>query len=445
MSERVERIVIGKAHSHWKACHRLCSWARRLGNCAVYILRQRTFEKLPAPTRKELDTELRETYTVDYRRMPSAASAQRQGQVIAKEFKSFGKAMAAFSKDASKFKARPNLPGYRKRYRTFYVGRNGYQIVDHKLILTGGEEMGFAPLPIRCCENQEFNAEIDKTIVGDVRIVPKGNSFIVELTYKERNPTTQYALDKNHACLIDLGVNNLATLVTTRPGIRPILVKGGVIKSINQHYNKLMANLRSHGKFKHFAVKGFKRERRITDCLHKTSRLIVNYCLTHDLGRIVIGHNKDWKQESNLGKRNNQTFVNIPHSVLIEQIRYKAESLGIEVVVREESYSSKASALDFDEIPTYGDNKTVHFSGKRIHRGLYRCGNGRLINADVQAAMNIGRKELGNEWLKELLEVDGGIIMDMPVTIRKINQKIDSRWLLELGVRSQETTHVSAW
>ena len=171
----------------------------------------------------------------------------------------------------------------------------------------------------------------------------------------------------------------------------------------------------------------------------------MNYCLAHDLGRIVIGHNKDWKQGANLGKRNNQTFVNIPHSVLIEQIRYKAESLGIEVVVREESYSSKASALDFDEIPTYGDNKTVHFSGKRIHRGLYRCGNGRLINADVQAAMNIGRKELGNEWLKELLEVDGGIIMDMPVTIRKINQKIDSRWLLELGVRSQETTHVSAW
>ena len=444
MSERVERIVVGKAHSHWKACHRLCSLARRLGNCAVYILRQRTFAKLPAPTRKELDTELRKTYIDDYRRMPSAASAQRQGQVIAKEFKSFAKAMSAFAKNPAKFKARPNLPGYRKRYRTFYVGRNGYQIVDHKLILTGGEEIGFAPLPIRCCVNQEFNAKIEATIVGDVRIVPKGNSFIIELTYKEKEPNTQYALDKNHACLIDLGVNNLATLVSTRPGVRPLLVKGGVIKSINQHYNKLMANLRSRGKFKHFAVKGFKRERRLYDCLHKTSRLIVNYCLTYDLGRIIIGHNKEWKQETNLGKRNNQTFVNIPHSVLIEQIRYKAESLGIEVIVREESYSSKASALDFDVIPTYGENQAVGFSGKRIHRGLYRCGNGRLINADVQAAMNIGRKELGNEWLKALLEVDGGIIMDMPVTIRKIHQKMDSRRLLELGVRFQETSHVSA-
>lgn len=271
MSERVERIVVGKAHSHWKACHRLCSLARRLGNCAVYILRQRTFAKLPAPTRKELDTELRKTYIDDYRRMPSAASAQRQGQVIAKEFKSFAKAMSAFAKNPAKFKARPNLPGYRKRYRTFYVGRNGYQIVDHKLILTGGEEIGFDPLPIRCCVNQEFNAKIEATIVGDVRIVPKGNSFIIELTYKEKNPNTQYALDKNHACLIDLGVNNLATLVSTRPDVRPILVKGGVIKSINQHYNKLMANLRSRGKFQHFAVKGFKRERRILDCLHKVS------------------------------------------------------------------------------------------------------------------------------------------------------------------------------
>ncbi len=100
--------------------------------------------------------------------------------------------------------------------------------------------------------------------------------------------------------------------------------------------------------------------------------------------------------------------------------------------------------MDFDVIPTYGEHQAVGFSGKRIHRGLYRCGNGRLINADVQAAMNIGRKELGNEWLKALLEVDGGIIMDMPVTIRKIHQKMDSRRLLELGVRSQEISHVSA-
>ena len=140
----------------------------------------------------------------------------------------------------------------------------------------------------------------------------------------------------------------------------------------------------------------------------------MNYCLAHDLGRIVIGHNKDWKQEANLGKRNNQTFVNIPHSVLIEQIRYKAESLGIEVVVREESYSSKASALDFDEIPTCGDKKTVHFSGKRIHRGLYRCGTGRLINADIQAAMNIGRKELGNEWLKSYSKSMGALSWTCP-------------------------------
>ena len=444
MSNRVERIVIGKAHSHWKACHRLCSLARRLGNCAVYILRQRQFAKQPVLTRKELDTELREKYSLDYRCMPSAASAQRQGQVIAKEFKSFAKAISAFAKDSTKFKARPDLPGYRKRYRTFFVGRNGYQIVDNRLILTGGEDVGFTPLPIRCCQEQAFNAKIEETIVGDIRVVPKGNSFIVELTYKEKEKIVQYALDKKHACLIDLGVNNLATLVSTRPGVRPILVKGGVVKSINQHYNKLMANLRSHGKFKHFAVKGFKRERRIHDVLHKTSRLVVNFCLMNDLGQIIIGHNQEWKQKVQLGKRNNQTFVNIPHSVLIEQIRYKAESFGIDVVVREESYSSKASALDFDEIPTYGDDKLVNFSGKRIHRGLYRCGSGRLINADVQAAMNIGRKELGNEWLEKLLEVDGGIIMGMPVTIRKIHQKMDSRWLLKLGVRSQETSHVSA-
>ena len=119
MIQKVERHVIRKNNANWQACHKLCSLSRKLGNCAVYLLRHRFFEKAPVLTRKELDTELRHQYGSDYRAMPSAASAQRQGQVIAKQFKSFTKAAVEYSKHSEKFQGKPRLPGYRKKYRTF--------------------------------------------------------------------------------------------------------------------------------------------------------------------------------------------------------------------------------------------------------------------------------------------------------------------------------------
>ena len=114
-------------------------------------------------------------------------------------------------------------------------------------------------------------------------------------------------------------------------------------------------------------------------------------------------------------------------------IRYKVEDYGIDVTIREESYTSKASALDFDDIPSFDEKG-----------GLYRSANGLLINADINAATNIGRKELGDEWLKQLLELDGGVLVDTPAVVRNLHAGADSRQWLELGIRSQETVHVSA-
>ena len=426
MVEYVERIVIGRNHPNWKACHRMCSHARKLGNCATYIMRHRIFDKKPYPTRKELDHAVKEMYPSDYRAMPSAASAQRIIQVIGKEFKSYMRAKHEFSVHPQKFLGQPRLPGYKNRYRTFVVGRNGFQISKNKLILTGGEEYGFVALTIRCCANQVFNAKATETRIGDVRIVAKGNSFIVELTYRvgdqEEEVKKKTLLDDSHACLIDVGIENLATIVSTRPGVKSALVKGGILKSINRKYNKDVAKLRSRGHREHIAIKGFKRERQISDCFHKVSRWIVNYCLINDLGKIVIGHNKGWKQEVNLGHKTNQRFVFIPYNRLIEMIRYKAQAYGIEVIVREESYTSKASAIDMDHIPTIGKEKAEKpmFSGKRIERGLYKTVQGKLLNADAQAAANLGRKELGDEWLEKRLGVDGGAFLEAPVVLRCI-------------------------
>ena len=162
MIQKVERHVIRKNNANWQACHKLCSLSRKLGNCAVYLLRHRVFEKAPVLTRKELDTELRHQYGSDYRAMPSAASAQRQGQVIAKQFKGFAKAAVEYSKHPEKFQGKPRLPGYKRKYRTFYVGRNGYQIRDYRLTITGGKDIGFSPIRIVCCKHQEFNAKAEE-------------------------------------------------------------------------------------------------------------------------------------------------------------------------------------------------------------------------------------------------------------------------------------------
>ena len=402
-------------------------------------------------TRKELDTELRHQYGSDYRAMPSAASAQRQGQVIAKQFKSFSKAAVEYSKHPEKFQGKPRLPGYRRRYRTFYVGRNGYQIRDYQLTITGGKDIDFSPIRVVCCKHQEFNAKAEEAVTGDLRIIPMGNTFIVELTYRvgkdECKNSRSVALNPNEALCCDLGIDNFATFVSTKPGIRPFLVKGKILKSINQQYNKQVAELRSKKHYEHIRIKGVKRYCQLQDLMHKASRLAVNFCLAHDLGRIVIGTNRNWKQSVNLGKRNNQNFVMLPHAKFIEMVRYKAEEYGIQVTVREESYTSKASALDMDVIadfdPKQGKTKPV-FSGKRIKRGLYRSSDGHLINADINGAANIGRKELGDEWLKKLLELDGGVFVDTPAIVRNLHACVGVRQLLEMGARSHETSHVSA-
>jgi IS605 OrfB family transposase len=148
-------------------------------------------------------------------------------------------------------------------------------------------------------------------------------------------------------------------------------------------------------KYEHITAIANKRQRQIKDALHKSSRFVADFCVTHNIGQVVIGHNKCWKQGINIGKLNNQKFIAIPHTILINQLRYKLEALGVTVIVREESYTSQASALDNDYIPTKGDDVIPMFSGKRVKRGLYKSSNKTLINADINAALNILRKESG--------------------------------------------------
>jgi putative transposase len=137
--------------------------------------------------------------------------------------------------------------------------------------------------------------------------------------------------------------------------------------------------------------------------MHKVSSDIIRYCLKHKIGTIVIGVNKDWKQNSHIGKTNNQNFVSIPFATLRWMITYKAKNVGINVIEQEESYTSKASSLDSDFIPVYGDETIIPiFTGKRVKRGLYRSSEGLFLNADINGSINILRKyftKCNEKWL----------------------------------------------
>jgi transposase, IS605 OrfB family, central region len=236
----------------------------------------------------------------------------------------------------------------------------------------------------------DVKTRLDKEAnLREVRVIPKGVGYVIEIVYeKEVNPDLD-EINKDRIAGIDLGVRNLAT-VGNNIGEKPIIVKGGICKSINQFYNKEMGELqRIYESQKIKTGKNSKklfdkRNRKIKDHLHKVSRFIVDHCVKNDIGTIVIGHNEDWKQNANIGKKNNQNFVQIPFSMLINQIKYKAEENGINVILQEESHTSKCSFLDNETVEHHDQ-----YLGKRFKRGLFRSVKGKIINADVNGAYNI--------------------------------------------------------
>jgi putative transposase len=200
-------------------------------------------------------------------------------------------------------------------------------------------------------------------------------------------------LDKDRVIGIDLGLNNIITMVNNA-GQPPVVIKGGKVKAINQFYNKQLAKYKSikdkQGiEYETKRIKNLTRKRnnKITDKFHKISRKVINYSIKHNFGTIIIGYNTKWKQNINIGRINNQQFVQIPFFKLISQIKYKSELLGINVVINKESFTSKCSFLDNEVIKRH---KT--YAGKRISRGLFRSQRGVIINADVNGAYNIIKK-----------------------------------------------------
>ena len=235
--------------------------------------------------------------------------------------------------------------------------------------------------------------------IKEIRIMPKQHSRYFEIQYTYEVEEIQRELNKNNALGIDLGINNLCTCVTDAGA--SFIIDGRKLKSINQYYNKTNAKLQSikdKQKIEHITLRqkriARKRNNRIEDYLSKAARIIINHCLNNDIGKIVLGYNEDFQRNSNIGSINNQNFVNIPYGKLRDKLIYLCKLYGIELKLQEESYTSKASFFDGDEIPIYDkeNQKEYIFSGKRIKRGLYQTSAGELINADCNGALNILRK-----------------------------------------------------
>ena len=316
--------------------------------------------------------------------------AQQIMRKVDAEFKSFFGSLKS-----NKVTHKVNIP--------HYLPKDGYnQLIIQKINIHNGKfKMPYSREYAKT--HEKFYIKIpsilsDKTI-KEIKIIPKYNARFFEIAYTyEVEDVSKINLDKTKALAIDLGVNNLCTCVTSDSD--SFILDGKKLKSYNQWYNKENARLQSI-KDKQKLSKSLtkrqvslfrKRENRIRDYLGKTAKKIISYCLEHNIGILILGKNKGFQQKSNLGKANNQMFAQIPFYKLQQKLEYQCNLYGIDMIEQEESYTSKASFWDKDDIPVYGDSKQYSFSGKRIKRGLYQTSNGILLNADVNGALNILRK-----------------------------------------------------
>ena len=274
---------------------------------------------------------------------------------VDKNWRSFRNALKAWHEDGSSFTGKPRIPKYKHKER----GRN-ILIYDKQAIgLRAFKKTGkLVPsgLPI------EIETRITWDQVDQVRIVPRANGYVVEVVYQQE--VAQADVDPRMIAALDLGVNTLAACTSTKPGFQPLLINGRPLKSINQHYNKQRAHSQSRlAKANRFTSRQLdritaKRNRRVNAYLHAASRRIIDHLVQEGIGTLAVGKNPLWKQQVELGRKNDQTFVQIPHARFIDILTYKAKLVGIDVVIAEESYTSKASFLDLDALPTYDPERT---------------------------------------------------------------------------------------
>jgi putative transposase len=388
----VEQHIIKQDDPRFNKIDEMAFASKNLWNLANYFVRQSFIFQGKYLNNSALYSQLKATDA--YKALPAKVSNQVLMQ-LDKAWTAFFEAMQAWREHPEKFTGRPNLPKYKPKTQ----GRN---LLVFEMGALWKADLAYREIAVsqlgRLVETKQNPKAIDQ-----VRIVPKADHYVVEVIYQREEKKEQ--LDPNLFVALDLGVNVLAALTSTKAGFVPHLLSGRPLKAWNQLYNKEREHEQkklAKGKEKRLTSHRLdrittKRNRRVMHYLHTASRRIIDLLVSEGIGTLVIGKNPFWKQQVELGKKHNQEFVQIPHAKFIELLTYKAELVGITVLITEESYTSKASFLDRDPLPKYDPShreeqeNTPHFSGRRDGR-WYRVKGRPPIHSDVNGSYNIGRK-----------------------------------------------------
>ena len=324
-------------------------------------------------------------------------TAQQMVKQSVTDFKNWLASLREYKKHPEKYLGKPKMPRYKKSDLTTVIITNQDAVLYR-------DDIGMSlKLPLQKQRLYFSNLSSDP-VLKEVKIKPYYGRFLLCLTLEE--PDVAFDPSGFHVCAIDLGTDNFAAIVCD--DYSSAIYKGGAVLSKIQWFHKQRAKYvsiitkgheKKHAVSKRLRDLSFHYANFVKDQCHKISCSIIDFCMEHQCGTLILGVNLLWKQRSNMNKINNQNFVSMPITLLRTMITYKALNAGIRIIEQEESYTSKADLIANDRIPTYGvDDKDASFSGKRIKRGLYRCSNGMILNADCHAAANIMRKAIPDIW-----------------------------------------------
>jgi putative transposase len=405
----VEQHIINKNNSLFKEIDNLSFLSKNLYNKANYIVRQ---EFIKTSKEKELgliehanwinyydlQKQLQNNKDIDYKQLPAKVS-QHVLKTLDKNWKSFFKSIRDYKTNSKNYKGRPYLPNYKHKTK----GRNLLIYTIQAISKKELEKNNIVHL-----SGTNIRIKTKQLNIQQVRIIPRIKYYVIEIIYKKE--VQDLKLDKNNVAGIDLGINNLCAITSNQNNVKPLLINGRPLKSINQYYNKKKAKFQSFvgNKSSNRLIKlTNKRNGKIDNFLHNASRLIVNHLIQNNIGTLVIGKNKLWKTECNMGKKSNQSFVNIPHARLINMIEYKAKLVGVDIIITEESYTSKCSFIDFEELC-----HQYNYLGRRKHRGLFISRDKIKINADCNGSGNIIRKAFPNAFADG---IEGVVVRPMKI------------------------------
>lgn len=392
IAQRVEKHIIRESSESYRLLKEFCKRANNLYNHANYLVKKELDAHKKWLRYGELNKILKiDEEFPDYRMMPSSHAAQQTLKLLDKNWASYFKALKEWEKDRSKFLGKPKSPKYKKK------GGESILIMTNQVVKLEDGKIFFPKTFRGFTLTTKIGEKTNLVSLQQIRFIPKPNHIVIEVVYKVVVP--ELKPDNCRYMSLDLGLNNLVA-ATNNVGERPFIVNGRVVKSINQYYNKKVGHFQGiakllNGRYRTRQIEKitFWRNQKIENYMHKASRYIVDWAVKNDISKIVIGYNKEWKQEINLRKKTNQNFVYIPFYTLVEKIMYKAEDVGIEVILTEESYTSGTSFLD-NEPPT----KEFYNKKRRIKRGLFKSSSGQLINSDVNGSLQILKKVFPNAY-----------------------------------------------